>query len=112
MLICCCYRDTEAGRDLTATLADLGRDPVTHRMALTGLDQRATEHLLEETMGSSPAAELLLKIPVPEVVSNVCFGGDDGRDLYITASTSLYRIRTTTVQAPVAGGMSRPSSTS
>jgi gluconolactonase len=49
----------------------------------------------------SPAGELLLKIPVPEVVSNVCFGGDDGRDLYITASTSLYRIRTATVQASV-----------
>jgi gluconolactonase len=62
----------------------------------------------------SPAGELLLKIPVPEVVSNVCFGGDDGRDLYLTASTSLYRIRTATVQAsrPLAGGMSRPSSTS
>jgi gluconolactonase len=44
----------------------------------------------------------------------VCFGGDDGRDLYLTASTSLYRIRTATVQASrsLAGGMSRPSSTS
>jgi len=39
----------------------------------------------------SPAA----RIPVPEVVANLCFGGDDGRDLYITATTSLYRIRTT-----------------
>jgi gluconolactonase len=48
----------------------------------------------------SPMSELLLKIPVPEVVSNVCFGGDDGRDLYVTASTSLYRIRTATAQAP------------
>jgi gluconolactonase len=47
----------------------------------------------------SPTGELLLKIPVPEVVSNVCFGGDDGRDLYVTASTSLYRIRTATAHA-------------
>ena len=31
-------------------------------------------------------------IPVPEIVSNVCFGGEDGATLYITASTSLYRI--------------------
>ncbi|KJL45446.1 SMP-30/gluconolactonase/LRE family protein [Microbacterium trichothecenolyticum] len=31
-------------------------------------------------------------IPVPEIVSNVCFGGEDGTTLYITASTSLYRI--------------------
>ncbi|MDO5644254.1 MAG: SMP-30/gluconolactonase/LRE family protein [Dermabacter sp.] len=35
-------------------------------------------------------------IPVPEVVSNLCFGGTDGHDLYITATTSLYRVRTTT----------------
>ncbi len=38
----------------------------------------------------SPAAELLRTIPMPERVSNLCFG--DG-DLYVTASTSLYRIR-------------------
>jgi gluconolactonase len=44
----------------------------------------------------SPAGELLTHIPVPEVVSNVCFGGDHGDELFITASTSLYRIRTTT----------------
>src|SRR5204863_9019141 len=62
VLICCCYRDTEASRDLTVTLADLGRDPVTHRVALSGLDERATEHLLEEAMGSAPAAELLSKV--------------------------------------------------
>jgi gluconolactonase len=47
----------------------------------------------------SPAGEELLRIPVPEVIANVCFGGDDGRDLYIAASTSLYRIRTSTTQA-------------
>ena len=44
----------------------------------------------------SPDGELLLDIPLPETASNVCFGGTDGRDLYITASTSLYRVRTTT----------------
>lgn len=38
-------------------------------------------------------------VPVPEVVGNLCFGGPDGHDLYITASTSLYRIRTTTRSA-------------
>jgi gluconolactonase len=47
----------------------------------------------------SPRGELLLTIPVPELVSNVCFGGGDGRDLYITATTSLYRIATTTTAA-------------
>ncbi|GAB7189482.1 SMP-30/gluconolactonase/LRE family protein [Kineococcus sp. NUM-3379] len=47
----------------------------------------------------SPAGERLLVVPVPEVVANLCFGGDDGRTLYVTATTSLYRIRTTTTDA-------------
>lgn len=47
----------------------------------------------------SPNGDLLLDIPVPEVVSNVCFGGQDGTELYLTASASLYRIRTTTTDA-------------
>lgn len=47
----------------------------------------------------SPDGEEVGRIPMPERVSNVCFGGPDGRDLYITASASLYRIRTTTTGA-------------
>ncbi|MET4783259.1 SMP-30/gluconolactonase/LRE family protein [Glaciihabitans sp. UYNi722] len=47
----------------------------------------------------SPAGERLLTIAVPERVANVCFGGKGGRDLYVTASSSLYVIRTTTTQA-------------
>lgn len=47
----------------------------------------------------SPDGETRLEIAVPETVSNLCFGGADGTDLYVTASTSLYRIRTTTRQA-------------
>ena len=47
----------------------------------------------------SPAGELLGHIPVPETVSNVCFGGEDGDELFITASTSLYRIMTMTTGA-------------
>jgi gluconolactonase len=43
----------------------------------------------------SPSGEPLERVPVPEKIANVCFGGDDGRTLYVTASTSLYRIRTT-----------------
>ncbi|WP_022883634.1 SMP-30/gluconolactonase/LRE family protein [Glaciibacter superstes] len=48
----------------------------------------------------SVQGEVLERIPVPEKVANLCFGGEDGRDLYVTATTSLYRIRTTTTQAP------------
>jgi gluconolactonase len=47
----------------------------------------------------APDGELLLTLPVPEVVSNVCFGGPDGTELYLTGSTSLYRIRTTATAA-------------
>lgn len=38
-------------------------------------------------------ANLLGIILVPEVAANFNFGGDDMRDLFITASTSLYRTR-------------------
>lgn len=48
----------------------------------------------------APDGSSIASVPVPEKVANVCFGGEDGRDLYITASRSLYRIRTTTRQAP------------
>lgn len=44
---------------------------------------------------SSPLADL----PVPEVAANCCFGDADGRTLYICASTSIYRVRTTTTDA-------------
>lgn len=50
----------------------------------------------------SPEGEQLLRIPVPETVSNVCFGGEDGTTLYMTASSSLYRIRTTVTDAAAA----------
>jgi gluconolactonase len=40
----------------------------------------------------SPGGELLGKIRVPEVVSNVTFGGPKRNRLFITATTSLYAI--------------------
>jgi gluconolactonase len=47
-----------------------------------------------------PAGTELLRIDVGEPASNACFGGPDGDELYVTASTSLYRIRTATFAAP------------
>lgn len=47
----------------------------------------------------SPSFELLAAIDIPETVSNLCFGGPDGQDLYVTATTSLYRIHTGTRDA-------------
>jgi gluconolactonase len=46
-----------------------------------------------------PSGERIERIPVPEKIANLCFGGDDGTTLYITATSSLYRIRTTTRDA-------------
>jgi len=40
-----------------------------------------------------PDGTLLGKIPVPEKVGNLCFGGTDGRTMFIAASTSLYRVQ-------------------
>jgi len=40
----------------------------------------------------SPEGEIVGVIDVPEVPANVCFGGPDGRTLFITARTSLYAI--------------------
>lgn len=41
----------------------------------------------------SPAGNLLGKITVPEVVTNLAWGDKDYKTLYVTASTSIYRIR-------------------
>jgi gluconolactonase len=41
----------------------------------------------------SPEGKHLGTIKIPEVVSNVAWGDKDGKTLYITASTSLYRIK-------------------
>lgn len=40
----------------------------------------------------SPEGQLLESIPVPQRPSNVCFGGKERNQLFITARTSLYRI--------------------
>jgi gluconolactonase len=42
----------------------------------------------------SPGGKHLGTIPAPERVGNVAWGDEDGKTLYIVASTSVYRIRT------------------
>ena len=43
----------------------------------------------------SPTGEQIGHIPSPEGhVGNLCFGGDDGTDLYILCTTQPYRVRT------------------
>jgi gluconolactonase len=48
-----------------------------------------------------PAADLMEVIEVPEHTANFAWGDDDYRSLFITASTSLYRLRTTVPGNPV-----------
>lgn len=40
----------------------------------------------------APDGTLLGKILVPETVANLCFGGPDGQRMFITATSSVYRI--------------------
>jgi gluconolactonase len=54
-----------------------------------------------------PSGQELGRILVPELTGNLCFGGPDGRDLYIAASTSIYRIRTETTDAWAKRDLSR-----
>ena len=42
----------------------------------------------------SPTGQRLGILATPEVAANFAWGGADGRDLFITATTSLYRVRT------------------
>lgn len=41
----------------------------------------------------SPAGKLLGKIRTPETAANLCFGGPDGRTLFITAKSGLYAVK-------------------
>jgi gluconolactonase len=43
-----------------------------------------------------PDGSRLARIPVPEKVGNLCFGGPERNQLYICASSSLYRIQLNT----------------
>ncbi len=45
----------------------------------------------------SPEGKLLTFLPVPtDEVTNLAFGGDDLKTLYVTAGGTIYSIRTTT----------------
>jgi gluconolactonase len=48
----------------------------------------------------SPEGDKLGRIEVPETPSNLAWGDDDYKTLYITARTGLYRVRTLTGGAP------------
>ncbi len=47
----------------------------------------------------APDGELIGRILTPESAANLCFGGKNGKTLFITARTSLYKIETSTKAA-------------
>lgn len=49
----------------------------------------------------APDATCLGVLRVPEYTANFCWGDDDMRSLFITASTSLYRVRTKVAGRPI-----------
>lgn len=59
---------------------------------------RGTSETLDTVAGVhvfTPAGELVEHIPIPEdTITNVAFGGDDLRTLYITAGKTLFQVRT------------------
>ena len=55
----------------------------------------------------SAEGELLARVLLPEKSSNCVFGGDDGRQLFITDSSSLYRLETKVTGAGVAAAVAR-----
>ena len=57
------------------------------------LDAAGNLYLTEKAVTVyTPSGEKIRTIEVPESPSNVCFGGEDGKTLFITARTSLYAI--------------------
>jgi gluconolactonase len=46
-----------------------------------------------------PDGSLIAKVNLPESAANLCFGGEDGRSVFITARTTLYRVKTLTTAA-------------
>lgn len=41
-----------------------------------------------------PSGERIALVELPEIAANLCFGGPDGTTLYVTATTSVYRLPT------------------
>lgn len=82
------------GRDLVALLADGIK-----------VDERGNLWVAtpEGIVVVSAAGAPLLRVRLPEEPSNLAFGDGDGRTLYVTARTSVYRLRTR-VRSPAPTG--------
>ena len=84
------YRISGPGRlsDRAVFIPGSGSDGMT-------LDERGNLYLTTrgEVVIHDVSGRLVRRIGMPESPTNVCFGGKDGRTLFITARTSLYALR-------------------
>jgi gluconolactonase len=75
-------------------------DSLGHLYIAAGIAHPRTPHETDEVPPGiyvmTPAGQLAGRIPIPEdVITNVTFGGDDLKTLFITAGKTLYSIRVT-----------------
>lgn len=95
----CCYEVSKEGK--------LGKKLFQIDQGSDGMRVDVKGNLYTTTGGKvhiySPEGKKLEQIDVPEGPANVCFGGDDMKTLFITASTSLYSIRMTNAGAKPVG---------
>lgn len=80
ILVVAAYRDTEVGRHhpLMATVAELVRQPVTRRLALSGLSEADVARFVELTTGTPPPASLTALV-YAETEGNPLFVGEVAR---------------------------------
>jgi len=95
--------DSEATREIRAYMIDPSGKPTAGRNFYT-IDPGACDGFRLDSDGNiwssaadgvhciDPNGNLLGKILVPELVSNVCFGGRGKHQLFITATTSIYSV--------------------
>jgi len=90
-------------RNIRAYDVDRNGDAAAERVVVSGIEG-VPDGLRSDEKGNlyvaargiavySPQGKLLAKIPVAEIPSNCAFGDQDFRTLYITARTTLYRVR-------------------
>ncbi len=78
ILVVGCYRDTEVRPDLADALSELGREPVTRRLGLSGLSGVDTARLLESALGDAPTEDLAEHVQA-ETQGNPLFATEIGR---------------------------------
>jgi hypothetical protein len=77
---------------------DLDEEPLPGATGVVTRDNRQLARL------PGPEPLLLGKLHLPEVVSNLTFGGPKRNDLYITATSSVYSVRLNTTGARYPAG--------